>query len=102
MGVRAEDGVPTVGMIVGLGEAVAVGFSVGVNTGVGEAVATTAVAGVVGLGSGVGVGVGLAWATRLNVLDTVTSIARAMVITTRKPTTIMTRPALILACSRMK
>jgi hypothetical protein len=91
-----------VGRIVELGEAVAVSIGVGVNTEVGGAVATTAVAGIVGLSVGVGVGVGLAWATRLNVLDTVTSIARAMVTTTRKPTTIMTRPALILACSRIK
>jgi hypothetical protein len=101
MGVRAEDGVPMVGMIVGLGEAVALGFGVGDNTGVGEAV-TTAVAGVAEVSVGVGVGVGLAWATRVNVLDAASSIARAMVTTPRKPTTIMTRPALILACSRMK
>ena len=103
MGVRAEEGVPMVGMVVGLGEVVAVGFGVGVSPGgVGEAVATTAVASVVGLSVGVGVGVGLAWATRVNVLDTVSNIARATVITTRKPTRIITRPALTLACSRMK
>jgi hypothetical protein len=86
-------------MIVWLGEAEAVGFGVGVGIGVGGAVAT-AVAGVVGLS--VGIGVGLAWATRGNVLDIVISIAKAMVTLTRKPTMIMTRPALILACSRIK
>jgi hypothetical protein len=100
MGVRVKVGVLTVGTTVGLGEAVAVGFGVGVSTRVGRAVGT-AVTGVVGLSVGVGVGVGLAWATR-NASDTVRSMNRAMVTTTRKPTRIMTRPALILACSRIK
>jgi hypothetical protein len=99
--VRAEDGVPTVGMTVELGEAVAVGFDVGGNTAVGETVAL-AVASVVGLNVGVDVGVGLAWATRVNVLDTNSNIPRTLITTTKKPTRIMTRPALILACSRIK
>jgi hypothetical protein len=98
MGVRVEDGV---GMIVGLGETVAVGFSVGGCTRVGEAEAT-AVAGVVGVSAGLGGGVGLAWAARVNALDTFKSIARATVTTTKKTTRIMTRPALTLACSRIK
>jgi hypothetical protein len=102
MGVRVEVGVPTVGAIVGLGEAVAVGFGVGDSTEIEVAVAE-AVAGGVGLvGIRVGVGVGLAWATRVNLLDTVTRIVRTIVTTTKKPTRIMTRPILILACSRIK